>query len=195
MVASKPHVSAAVYLARERESQEKHALWDGNVFAMAGASPRHNRIVAGLLRAFGVALLGKPCQPFASDQRIRIVGTERYVYPDATVICPPFEADPNDEMTLQNPKLVAEVLSPTTEAFDRGDNSHRRWDSNKGIAYRSIPSLADYLLLGQDGPRVEHYTRETGGSWRLSTLGATDVVALRALAIEVRVADIYAGIE
>jgi len=185
-VASKPGLSAAAYLARERDSQEKHALWDGAIFAMAGASPRHNRIVAGVLRVFGVALLGKPCQTFASDQRIRIVGTERYVYPDATVICPPFEADPNDEMTLQNPKLVAEVLSPTTEAFDRGD---------KFIAYRSIPSLTDYLLFGQDGPRVEHYTREGGGSWRLVTLGAADVISLQALAIELSVADIYAGIE
>lgn len=185
-VASKPGLSAGEYLAREKASSEKHTLWDGAVFAMAGASPRHNRVVAGLLRVLGVALLGNPCQPFASDQRIRIAGSERYVYPDATVICPPFEYDPLDEMTLLNPKLIAEVLSPTTEAFDRGD---------KFIAYRSIPSLTDYLLFSQEEPRVEHYARASDGSWRLLTLGAGDTLSLAALAIQLEVSAVYAGIE
>lgn len=175
----------AEYLALERTSHEKHALWDGAVFAMAGASPRHNLLVAAILRELGNGLLGKPCRPFASDQRIRIPGAARYLYPDASVVCPPFEIDPEDDATIQNPKLIAEVLSPSTEAFDRGD---------KFIAYRSIASLSDYLLFSQDEPRVEHFTREGGGVWRLVTLGRGDRLSIASLEVELAMADLHAGL-
>lgn len=174
------------YLVMERAATEKHVLWDGAVFAMAGASPRHNFLVAALLGALGRGLAGKPCKPFASDQRVRLPRTARYVYPDATVFCPPFELDPDDEMTLQNPRLVAEVLSTSTEAFDRGE---------KAIAYRTIPSLDDYLLLSQDVPRVEHYARESGDVWRLVTLGADDRLTIPSVGLDVAVAELYAGFE
>ena len=99
--------------------------------------------------------------------------------------CPPFEVDPDDDATLLHPTLVAEVLSPSTEAFDRGD---------KFIAYRAIPSLQHYLVVSQDEPRIEHFVRDEGEAWRLVTLRAEDALVLDKLAITIRVADLYAGL-
>lgn len=180
------HVDAADYLARERVADEKHVLWDGVVYAMAGASPRHNLLVAAILAELGVALRGKPCRPFASDQRIRIPKTERYVYPDATILCPPFEVDPNDASTLMNPRVVVEVLSALTEAFDRGE---------KFIGYRTIPSLEHVLLVAQDEPRIEHFARdaEDEGVWRLVTARGGERVRLGSLGVELVVDALYAG--
>jgi len=185
MAQSAPRMTPAEYLARERTSEEKHVFWDGEVFAIAGASRVHNRIVAALLRDLGVRLLGAPCQPYASDQRIRIPKTQRYVYPDASVTCPPVEMDPVDADTIQNPRVVFEVLSESTEAFDRGE---------KFAGYRTVPSLDEYVLLSQKEPRVEHFARQGDGSWVLRAFGGNDVVPLPSLGVELSIEALYAGI-
>ena len=178
-------VAVAEYLAMERSATEKHVLWDGEVFAMAGGSREHNLLVAAVLGELRVRLRGSPCQPYASDQRIRLPSLARYVYPDASVTCRPVETDPGDGDTITNPRLVVEVLSDSTEAFDRGE---------KFVAYRSVPSLVDCLLVSQPAARIEHYSRQADGSWLLRTYGSGSVVPVASLGIELLVNDIYEGV-
>ena len=156
MAETAPHRTwtRAAYLAYERDADAKHVLWDGELFAMAGATREHNLLVAALLLELGAQLRGQPCRPYASDQRIAVPDGDRYVYPDASVTCPPVQTDPDDEQTIRNPRVIAEVLSESTEAFDRGD---------KWLGYQRIESLSDYLLVSQKTRRVEHYTRQPGG--------------------------------
>lgn len=124
--------------------------------------------------------------PFASDQRIRIPSTGRCYYPDASVVCPPFQLDADDDLSIVNPRLIAEVLSPVNEAFDRGE---------KFIACRSLASLTNYLLLSQHEPRVEHYAREADGAWRLVTANAGERLAIASLEIELLVDELYADLD
>lgn len=178
--------TAAEYLAAEQAAEEKHVLWDGEVFAMAGASKTHNRLVAAVLGELRNQLLRGPCAPYASDQRIGFPSRARYVYPDASVVCTPVLTDPLDAETITNPTLLVEVLSDTTEAFDRG---------NKFVGYRELASLTDYLLVSQHAVRVEHYTRAPDGGWTLRTYVAGSRVPIVSLEIELAVDALYAGIE
>lgn len=181
-----PKVTPAEYLAAEHAAEHKHILWDGEVFAMAGASKAHNRLVAALLRELGNLLLQGPCSPYASDQRIRLGNRARYVYPDASVICAPVETDPLDTETITNPTLIVEVLSDSTEAFDRG---------NKFVGYRELKSLKDYLLISQHHVRVEHYMRDGEGGWLLRTYEAGSQIPIVSLGITLHVDALYNGIE
>jgi Uma2 family endonuclease len=190
--ASREPVSVAAYLAEEHARAEKHVLWDGETFAMAGGTPTHNLLVAAVLRELGVRLRGRPCQPYGSDQRIGMAallrsrsGARRYVYPDASVICKPTELDPEDPDTIVNPTLVVEVLSESTEAFDRGE---------KFVAYRGVPSLSDYLLVSQTSVRIEHYVRQDDAGWVLRTYGPGQTIVVRSLGIELPVDDLYEGV-
>jgi Uma2 family endonuclease len=177
--------TARDYLDAERSSPVKHVLWDGEIYAMAGASKEHNLLVAALLGELRNGLRASPCRPYASDQRIRVPAAERYVYPDASVTCPPVGLDPEDAHTITNPRLIAEVLSDSTEAFDRGD---------KWIGYQGIASLSDYLLVSQKTVRIEHYARGSDGSWILRTYGRGETVALASLDIVLAVDAVYDGI-
>jgi Uma2 family endonuclease len=177
-------VSVAEYLAEERQAMEKHILWDGQSFAMAGASRRHNQLVAAILRDLGVALLGKPCTPYASDQRVHVPLSSGYVYPDASVTCSPVQTAPEDDETITNPRVVVEVLSESTEAFDRGE---------KFRGYASIPSLEDYVLLAQDGARVEVFTRQPDG-WLLRRYAAGETVTLASIHVSLAVDALYTGV-
>lgn len=178
-------MDARAYLAMERAATEKHIYWDGEVFAMAGASRVHNLLVAAVLRELGVRLRKATCRPSASEQRIRFPSKSRYVYPDASVTCQPVEVDPEDAETITNPRLIVEVLSDSTEAFDRGE---------KFVGYRSLPSLIDYLLVSQHERRVEHYTRQDDGSWNLRTHGPGGVVRIASLSIEIPIDDLFDGV-
>src|SRR5947209_4150471 len=131
------------YLARERVASSKSELVNGQAVAMAGASPRHNAIVRNLLLALGSRLRGKPCQPYPSDLRVHVPATGLYAYPDVTIVCAPIEHHPKDEATVMNPRVIIEVLSAGTEAFDRGA---------KFAHYRSIASLRTYVLVGGEEP-------------------------------------------
>lgn len=156
--AAQAHVSPAAYLAAERADSLKHELWRGEVFAMAGASYVHNRIVANLVAALRDALDGGPCHALPSDMKVHVPSREAFVYPDASIVCgrPEFYDAAHDVLT--NPAAVFEVLSESTERFDRGD---------KFVGYRSIPSLRECLLVSQRERLVEHYIRHPDGTWVL----------------------------
>lgn len=182
---SRIRYTPAEYLTLERDSEIKHELVSGEVYAMAGASPAHNRIVFNLATHLGVALLGGECQGYSSDQRVRVPETDMYSYPDLTIVCGEPAYDPHDSETLVNPTLLVEVLSPSTEAWDRG---------GKFEYYRRLTSLKEYLLVSQDRPLVERYVRQgpTGAEWLYTAYAHLDeVLTLDSLGVELPVVKIY----
>jgi len=158
-VASNPisKLTEEQYLAIERAAEFKSEFVDGEMFAMAGATNRHNRIQGNLFVQLSLALEDGACEPFASDSRVR-VSSRAYVYPDVTVVCgerQPF--DQHDDILI-NPVAIFEVLSPSTEKYDRG---------LKFQLYRTIESLRDYILVNQEQHGVEQFTRQLDGIWGL----------------------------
>lgn len=162
-------MTAAEYLAWERDQPVKHEYHLGEVFAMAGGSPRHNFLSGAMVAELRAALRGKGCHVLTSDQRISAREGERYVYADSVVVYGPMKTEAGTNDVLANPRIVVEVLSKSTEAHDRGE----KWE-----AYQRLASLTDYLLVAQSAARVEHYRREADGSWRYRLLGAGDTVTL-----------------
>jgi Uma2 family endonuclease len=152
-------ITPAEYLAREREADSRSEYLNGHIYAMSGASLRHNRIVASLAVALGVQLRGRPCEPFFGDMRVKVNPTGLYTYPDVVVVCGEPQLEDHHFDTLLNPAVIIEVLSASTEAYDRGD---------KFAHYRALGSLTDYLLVAQDQPRIEHYCRQANGQWLYS---------------------------
>jgi len=171
------------YLAFDRAASGKHELWDGEVFAMSGASLEHNRIVRNLVRHLGNALEGMGCEVLPSDMRVRIKPRSRYVYPDVTIVCGPPRLEGEADVLL-NPNLVIEVLSPSTEAFDRGE---------KFVGYRSLPSVHEVALVSQDARRVECYARHLDGAWILREHTGDATVSLGPVVLTL--AQIYEGVE
>jgi Uma2 family endonuclease len=163
------HMSAAEYLAWERMQPVKHEYHLGEVFAMAGGSPRHNFLSNAMGAELRAAVRGKGCHVLSPDQRISAKQNERYVYADAVVVCGTLQTEPGTSDVLANPRFVVEVLSRSTEAYDRGE----KWE-----AYQRLPSLTDYILVAQASMRIEHYQREADGSWRYRVLQAGDTLAL-----------------
>lgn len=180
----------AEYLAFEEAHEWKHEFHEGEILAMSGSSPEHALITARALRAIGNRIEGGPCQAYSSDLKIAVKPGSRVCYPDGSIICGPLEFDPNDpkRYVVTNPRVIIEVLSPTTEAYDRGEKFRH---------YRNIPSFAEYVLISQDAPIVETFFRQGDGSWVIAgTYTGLDARArLRALDIEIALSDIYAGVE
>lgn len=143
------------FLAWEREQPDKHEYYRGEVFAMAGGSPRHNALVATVTSDLRSALRGGRCRVLSSDQRIA-AGHERYVYADASVVCGQLELQPGTTDVVTNPSVVVEVLSRSTESYDRG----QKWEG-----YQKIDSLTDYLHVSQGELRVEQFQRSGDGTW------------------------------
>ena len=176
------------YLRRERDSADKHEFYRGEVFAMAGGSARHSLITANVIRELGNRLKGSPCRVYDSNLRIRIPRTTLYTYPDASVVCRPEEFDPLDPKgeTILNPTVLVEVLSPSTEAYDRG---------TKFENYQQIDALREYALVSQLAPRVETYLRQPDGTWLYSAATGLEASAgLAALKVQVELAELYAGV-
>jgi len=173
------------YLAFERASDAKHEFVDGEIFAMSGGKGPHANVAAALIRDFGLALLGRSCRVYTSDMRVHIPSSGRFVYPDASVVCgrPQYKDDQID--TLLNPRIIVEVLSPSTEAYDRGD---------KFTNYRTIPSLSHYIIAAQDKPFVEVYTREEDRAWMLREYGPGKRIVLSSPECSLEVDQIYAGV-
>ena len=170
------------YTRQERASVEKHEYVNGRIVAMAGGSPRHN-LISGNVGATLGRLLARRGFVFSSNQRVFIPATGLYTYPDVTVVCGGVECHPKHGDTITNPKLVVEVLSRSTEAWDRG---------KKFFHYRAVPSLSGYLLVAQREQRIELYQRVDVGRWEL-TEAAEGPLALPALGIELPLAEVYAG--
>jgi Uma2 family endonuclease len=151
-----PLVSPQEYLRRERLAPFRSEYRGGRVVAMAGAARNHNRIVSNLSLFLGNQLLKRPCNNYSSDMRVSVRGGERYLYPDVVVTCgqETFEDDHRD--TLVNPIVIIEVLSSSTEAYDRGE---------KFLDYQTIPSLEEYVLITPSPRRFEVYRRQADDSW------------------------------
>lgn len=154
------------YLRLERASEEKHEYFRGEIFAMSGASENHNIVVGSTYAALYAQLRKRPCQIYPSDMRVRIPATGLYTYPDISIVCgtPEFEDEVLD--TLLNPTVIIEVLSTSTEQYDRG---------KKFQHYRTIESLQEYILVAQDTFRIEHFGRK-GSQWVLTDAKTLDMV-------------------
>jgi Uma2 family endonuclease len=178
-VAERSKLSPEEYLAWERQQERKHEYFDGEVFAMAGGSPRHNHLCSKVNTALANTL-GSACRLFTSDQRVR--GRDRrYVYPDLTVLCSPATVEHDDVIT--NPTILVEVLSSTTEQYDRG----LKWDG-----YQALESLTDYLLVSQDRARIEHFGR-IDNRWIYTSADAGDRITLTN-GIVLDIDSIFAGV-
>ncbi len=183
-----PHRRRTVeeYLELERTTREKHEYLHGEIFAMGGASEAHNLIVGNVLSGLHQQLRGKPCRVYPSDLRVKIDRTGLYTYPDIVVACgePQFE-QPGD--TLVNPTLLVEVLSESSEAYDRGRKSEQ---------YRTLASITDYLLIAQDRMLVEHYSRQTGDRWLLTAASRPDdAIQIPSLGCALPIAEIYRNVQ
>lgn len=158
------YMSLEDYFKLEETSDIKHEYYQGAVFAMTGASANHNLIVAEVIRNLGNQLDSKPCGPYPGDFRLKIEAENLYTYPDLSVICGDIRFADGRQDTFLNPTVLIEVLSDSTEAYDRGKKSE---------FYRTIPSLQEYLLIAQDHPHVERYQRQ-GRQWLLTEYSAID---------------------
>jgi Uma2 family endonuclease len=180
---SPPALTPAEYLEIERRAEIRSEYLDGEMFAMAGASIEHNAIVANLIGELRQELKRRPCQVFPSDLRIHIPATGLYTYSDVVVVCgePLLEDEHLD--TLLNPTLIIEVLSPTSEAYDRG---------KKFEHYRSVESLAEYVLVAQDASRIEQYLRQPDGRWLFTSVaGLEATISLPSIQCELALAEVY----
>lgn len=178
-------VTVEEYLAFERDAEEKHILWDGEIFAMwamAGASPAHNTIATNTLGTLFNALRRGQCRAFNSDQKVWIPRKGGIVYPDATVICGRLSLREGTTDVATNPSLVIEVLSPGTESFDRAE---------KFAGYRSVEALRHYVMVSSQEVLVEQYTRMDDGTWTLRVLGPGDVLSFVGPDLTVAVDDLY----
>jgi len=184
---TKPRLSEAEYLVIERAAAYKSEFFDGEMFAMAGGSLPHSRIATNLAIEIGNRLKGRPCVPFNSDLRLKVEASGLITYPDLSVICGPIEFASGSDDTVSNPTVIVEVLSPSTEAYDRG----AKFDN-----YRRMPSLQEYLLVSQDAPRVEQFIRQSGGDWLLRVVaGLESSIELPSLNISLPLAEVFAGVE
>jgi Uma2 family endonuclease len=178
--------TAAEYLRLERAAETKSEYANGQILAMTGASRAHNLIAGNLFRNLSQQLLGGSCEAYMSDMRVRVSQTGLYTYPDVVVACGEIQFEDDQVDTLLNPVVVVEVLSPTTEAYDRGE---------KFAHYRRLDSLQEYLLVSQDKVQVERYVRQ-GDQWVLSERSSLeDVLRVDAIDCSVRLSDIYYKIE
>ncbi len=183
-----PHYTFEDYLAMEREALDvRHEYVNGEVFAMVGASLNHNHIVVNLVISLGNQLRERPCDVFASDMKVRIEAADALTYPDLAAVCGQPELYDERKDILLNPNVIVEVLSPSTEAWDRG---------GKFAIYRQIPTLQEYLLVSQDRLLVERYRRQGNGQWLLSDFTRPeDEVELASVRCRLGLAEVYAKVD
>ena len=183
-----PHQwTPAEYLAFERAAATKHEFVDGQPVAMSGASRAHNLLVGAFVSLLYSGLRGRPCEVYPSDMRVKVAPSGLYTYPDVTVVCgePLFTDDHVD--TLTNPTLLVEVLSESTESYDRG---------KKFQHYRQLESLQEYLLVSQSEPRVERFARVRGDDWLLTDAHGQDAsITLTSVDVEISLAELYERID
>ena len=176
-------ISFEDYLIRERASQTKSEFYAGQIFAMVGGTPQHNTIGVNLVASIRNRLRGTPCRPFNSDQRIRIQSCGLATYPDVSIVCGEMELDSQDVDAIINPCVIFEVLSNSTECYDRG----KKFDF-----YRQLHSLREYVLISQEESQAECFARQPNGDWLLSIYkGLDSVLRLSTVAIEIPLKEIY----
>ena len=188
-------LTLAEYLARERTAEYKSEFVDGVMYPlhrdaawnMAGASRAHNRVNENLSVEIGTRLKGTGCQSFSRDLKVRAGPAGPYYYPDLAVVCGPPEFDADRDDTLLNPTVLVEVLSESTEGYDR---------RLKFRQYQHIPSFREYVLVAQDEPFVERWVRQPDGVWlpQPPAVGPDAVLTLSTIPVSVPLADVYAGV-
>lgn len=171
------------YLDVEEMSTVKHEFLDGEIYAIAGGTLEHAALSAALIVRLGAMIRGEPCRVYTSDLRVRVRRTGLATYPDAAVICGPPERDPDSPTHATNPTALFEVLSPSTEAYDRGE---------KRAHYQQIESLREFVALAQDARRVEVWRRTESGDWSQTIFVAGQVIELDSIAGRLPVDDLYA---
>lgn len=175
------------YLALERSCETKHEYFNGEIFAMGGASPQHVLIVANLVIELGSQLKQGSCRVFSTDLRLKVDPTGLYTYPDVVVVCEAPEFSDEQKDTLLNPVLIIEVLSNSTKDYDRGGKLEQ---------YRTINSFVEYLLIAQDRPHAEHHVRQGDGSWLLhETNSLEDTIHLKSVPCSSPLSGIYNKID
>ena len=175
------------YLEIERKAEFKSEYYQGEMFAMAGAKEAHNLIIWNLARELGQQLRQRPCRAYLADMRVRVSATGLYTYPDVVAVCgePQFLDDQRD--TLLNPNLIVEVLSPSTELYDR---------VRKFEHYRSLESVSEYLLVSSERVSAELYTRQPDGRWLLTTVSRMeDSLDLLSVGAHLALADLYEKVD
>jgi Uma2 family endonuclease len=175
------------YLAQERLAEYRSEYLRGEVFAMAGASTKHSLIKDNVSREAGNQLKDGPCRVVTSDQRVKVGSTGLYTYPDVVVFCD--EPQYEDKMfdTLLNPRVLVEVLSPSTEQYDRGAKFEH---------YRQLPSLQEYILISQDRALVERYVRQPDNSWPVTVFEElSQVFVFASIPVQIPLEEIYRGVQ
>ena len=176
------------YFAVAERSVEKLECRDGRIVHIPGGTPMHALITFKVGLALGNRLAGGPCEAFSPDLRIGVPRKTHTMYPDLSVVCGPLEYDDRDptRQTILNPRLVVEVLSPSTEAYDRGRKFER---------YMDVSALQEYVLVTQDRPRVESLFRQADGTWSFAhATGLSATLRLRSLSVDLPLAEAYAGV-
>jgi Uma2 family endonuclease len=180
------YISQEEYLEMERTALDKHEYYQGEVFAMSGASLEHNRVFANLFGEIQGKLKGKDCQPYGSDLRIHIPKNTLYTYPDISIICGEAALTDDQFDTATNPSVIIELLSKSTRNYDRFE---------KFSLYREITSLQEYILVDTQRIHVEKHIRNADNSWQLTDYySLTDTFIITAVNVPVSLADVYAGI-
>ncbi len=181
-----PRYTPEEYLALERKATQKSEYVNGQVFAMSGASRAHNLIAGNVYREISSQLKGRPCEAYVSDMRVKVSTTGLYSYPDVVAVCGEIRFDDEQKDTLLNPTVLVEVLSSSTEAYDRGE---------KFAYYRRLESLQEYVLIAQDKVRVEHFVRQ-GDQWVLTEASnLDDTVHLASIGCRLALREIYDKVE
>jgi Uma2 family endonuclease len=180
----KPRLTPEEYLAIERAAEFRSEYYDGEMFAMAGTSTSHDLIAGNLYMSLRAQVRGRKCRIYTGEIRVRV--GKGYTYPDISGVCGDERLGDSQFDILLNPNFLAEVLSPSTEAYDRG----RKFEQ-----YRTIESLSQYLLIAQDRVHLDLYTKSTDG-WNLKSYDSlTDQVQLESIGCTVNIADLYEDID
>lgn len=185
VVYDKKKLTMEEYLQFERESVQKHEFYNGEVFSMAGAGRRHNKIFSNVFTAVGISLKGKSCQPYGSDMRIHIPENSLFTYPDISIICGDILLSDEDKDTAIQPTVLIEILSPSTKDYDRG---------GKFKLYRDIPTLKEFILIDSETIDVEVFRINTNAHWELEeykTLAET--LRISSVGIVIPLSEIYEG--
>jgi Uma2 family endonuclease len=181
--APEPYVSYAEYIEREEKSATKHEWLNGVIYDMSGGTPDHAGLAAAVISTLAQQLVGKRCRVFSSDLKVRVLATNLGTYADVSVVCGRLERDPDSNTAVTNPTVLVEVLSDSTEAYDRGE---------KFAHYRRIPSLREYVLVGQTKRMIEVYRKNEAGLWVLvAEAGAGEQAALESIGCVLGVDEVY----
>ncbi len=179
-------ISPQEYYRVDQSSEIRHELIDGQIYVQPISNISHSRVVGNTFAILHAQLRGRTCAPFLQNQRLEVEQLGNYYFPDAMVACPPCEWDDQLQHTLLNPKVVIEVLSPTTEHKDR---------VAKWFAYQRIESLSAYVMISQNECRVEYYSRDEGGGWLYRVVEEEGDVILASIDCRLSLTDIYERVE